>query len=132
MTPREIAAWFDRYDISDVQPPYMGNYRPGFILCPYVPVQYCNPITVVESPFPTWLDKLKKWDYEAVVIEQEEKKHMTLLSELEERIVTRERERADLLQMVARLEGSMSGKTKVELGHVFDLLVIVQALIERK
>jgi hypothetical protein len=103
--------------------------EPGIFYAPYIPLQWVRVNFTVVSPFPTWLDKLKQWDFEAYQIQQEENIHMAILRDEE---IAKERDRSDLLQACARLEGSMSATSKVEQGHLFDLLMIVRAVIEQK
>lgn len=54
------------------------------------------------------------------------------LTTLQEETKRKEQARSELLQSVSRLEGSMSATSKVEQGHLFDLLMIVRAVIEQR
>lgn len=104
-----------------------GNMVRGLTYVPWMPLQWIPFVHVAESPSPTWLDFLKRWDFEAYQIEQEENK-MALI-EFEPRIKDKERHRSELLQQLARLEGVMSTTTKVEQGHLYDLLNIVREIV---
>ena len=135
MTPQEIAAWYDEQDAkrSDGTPhiTMRGNlyYRSGVFYAPYIPLQWIACISTIESAGPTWLDKLKQWDFEAYQLEQEENK--MALTEFEKRLKEKEQDRSALLQDIARLEGKMSTTTKVDQTQVYDLLNIVRTLVER-
>lgn len=54
------------------------------------------------------------------------------LTPLQEETRIKERDRSDLLQAVARLEGTMSATSKVEQSHLYDLLCIVRQAIENR
>ena len=121
MTPQEIAAWHERYDV--------GNIQPGIVYAPYIPLQWVRMNFVVESPYPTWLDKLKMWDFESVVITSEENAHMAILRDEE---IAKERERSQLLQTIARLEGTLDGNSKVTQDQFYSLLNIVREIVESR
>lgn len=108
----------------------LGNIQPGIFHTPYIPLQWVYHIGQ-DNPLPTWLDQLKLWDFEAWRIEQKENAYMALTT-LQEETKRKEQARSELLQSVSRLEGSMSATSKVEQGHLFDLLMIVRAVIEQR
>lgn len=76
-----------------------------------------------------WLDDLKQWDTEANHLQHKENAHMGI-TEFERNLKIKAENKSNLLQEIARLEGKMSGTTKVDQSQVYDILCIVRTIVE--
>jgi hypothetical protein len=137
MTSQEIATWFERYNISDVQPTQV-----------FMPVQrvVCFPTPKIEGfwerwwnadKMPSehkadWLEKLQLWDNGRKQLEQMEKNRMALETEFEKKIVAKERERSELLQRLSHIEGTLDGNSKVTQDQFHSLLCVVREVVESR